>query len=127
MFEKTKNFATKMEKKVEKALAPVVTAAAAMGLTPDVYATTTVAGGNNAATDAIQQIVNVVFKIFQYIGVVLALWGAGSLIMAFKNEDADSKTRAIMSLVVGICLVALRALFGDLVADLLATDPSTGL
>ena len=51
----------------------------------------------------------------------------GGIKMAFKNEDADSKTRAIMSLVVGICLVALRALFGDLITDLLTTDPTTGL
>ena len=115
MFEKTKKIATKMEEKVEKAFAPMVTAAAALGLTPTVYA-------DNAADGALIKIINVVFKIFQYIGVVLALWGAGSLIMAFKNEDADSKTRAIMSLVVGISLIALKALFGDMIVSLIKED-----
>ena len=126
MFTKMKNFATKIANKAEKALAPMVAAGAAMGLTPTVYATTA-GGGDNAATDAMTTIINVVFKIFQYIGIILALWGAGSLIMAFKNEDADSKSRAIMCLVVGIALVALRALFGNMITDLIATDPSTGL
>lgn len=113
MFKKIKSFVNVKAEKLEKSLAPMVVAATAVGVIP------TVAAAGNAADAAITKIIDIVFQIFKYIGIVLALWGAGSLILAFKNEDADSKTRAIMSLVVGISLVALEALFGDMVSDLL--------
>lgn len=117
MFTKLKNFMTNKAQKLEKAFAPMLAAGAAMGIMPDVYAA-------NAAETAIQSVIKIIFTIFKYIGIVLALWGAGSLIMAFKNEDADSKSRAIMSLVVGISLVALQALFGDMITNLVATPIS---
>ena len=115
MFKKLKQFMADKAKKAEQALAPALAAGAAVGVIPTVYADT-----GNAADEAITAIIDIVFQIFKYIGIVLALWGAGSLILAFKNEDADSKTRAIMSLIVGISLVALDALFGDMVEDLIA-------
>lgn len=112
MFKKFKNFANEKTEKVIGFLAPVVTIGTTMGLImPTVYA--------DKAGEAISAIVDIVFKIFKYIGVILALWGVGSLVMAFKNEDADSKSRAIMSLVVGICLVALDTLFGGFIDSLL--------
>ena len=119
MFNKAKDFTKKAEKKIEKAFAPMVTAAAALGFTPIVCAE------EYDPSDAMQKIINTVFTIFQYIGILLALWGAGSLIMAFKNEDADSKTRAIMALIVGVSLVSLRALFGNLINELLTANPSS--
>lgn len=47
---------------------------------------------------------NIVKTMFKAIGFVLVLWGAGQLILAFKNEDSDSKSRAIMSIVAGVAL-----------------------
>ena len=114
MFKKMKSFMKNKAEKIEKALAPILVAGTAAGIIPTVYAAET-----NAAEDAIEKVIDVVFTIFKYIGIILALWGAGSLILAFKNEDADSKTRAIMSLVVGVSLVALDALFGDIIKDLI--------
>ncbi len=114
MFAKMKNFVMKTEEKLEKAFAPMLAAGAAMGIVPTAYAV--------SAEDAIKKVVKLVFTIFKYIGIVLALWGGGSLIMAFKNEDADSKTRAIMSLIVGIALVTLQSLFGGIVNDLISTQ-----
>lgn len=113
MFEKTKNFMRKGAEKLEKAAAPMLAVGAAAGLVPTVYA------ASDKAEAAIKEIIKIVFKIFKYIGLVLAIWGVGALVMAFKNEDADSKSRAIMSLVVGVCLVALEALFGDWINSLL--------
>ena len=111
MFKKMKKFVMEKVEKVEKAFAPMLAAGAAMGIVPTAYA--------DGATDAMQKIINLVYTMFKYIGIVLALWGIGSLIMAFKNEDADSKTRAIMSLIVGVALVTLQALTKDLVKGLL--------
>ena len=113
MFKKIKTFVTTQSEKIEKAAAPMLVAGAAMGIIPTVYATT------NPAVNAITKVINLVFDLFKYIGIVLALWGGGSLLMAFKNEDADSKTRAIMSLVVGITLVSAGWLLGPIIKDLL--------
>lgn len=51
-------------------------------------------------------LVGYVFKIFFYIGAVLLAWSIGQLIMAFKNEDADSKSRAVMVIVVSCLLMS---------------------
>lgn len=112
MFKKVKDFTKEKLDKLQKVAMPAMAAGAAMGLMPTVYA-------DKTAQDAITGIIDIVFTIFKYIGVILALWGVGALVMAFKNEDADSKSRAIMSLVVGVCLVALDPLFGDWVDGLL--------
>lgn len=55
-----------------------------------------------------------VFDIFKYIGYILAIWGTGMLVMSFKNEDADSKSRAIMLLVSAIILYSLKSIFDGL-------------
>ena len=111
MFKKLRKFAQEKTEKLEQATAPMLAAGAAIGLVPTVYAAD--------AKTAVKGIIDMVFQIFQYIGVILALWGVGALVLAFKNEDADSKSRAIMSLVVGVCLVVLTPLFGTWVNSLL--------
>lgn len=118
MFEKAKVFLERKANKMEKAVAPMLAAGAAVGLIPTVSAELT-------AGDAIQKVVNIVLDIFRYIGIILTLWGVGSLVMAFKNEDADSKSRAIMSLVVGISLITLKTLFGGLIEDLIKEANTT--
>lgn len=54
-------------------------------------------------------IIDVIVDIFKYIGIILLVWSVGMLILAFKNEDADSKSRAIMLLVVSIVLIGIGA------------------
>lgn len=103
MFQKTKNFVKTQAKKMEKAVAPMLMVGAAIGLMPTVYADPT-----GTLDSTLGKIVDMVLSIFRYIGIILALWGVGSLVMAFKNEDADSKSRAIMSLVVGVILMFLK-------------------
>lgn len=45
--------------------------------------------------------------IFVAIGIVLTAYSIGQLLMAFKNEDADSKSRASTLLIVGVLLIAM--------------------
>lgn len=63
-----------------------------------------------AAEDVLQQMINIICKVFKYVGVVLAVYSIGQLVMAFKNEDADSKSRATTMLVVACVLVGIDAL-----------------
>lgn len=59
-----------------------------------------------------------IFKIFFYIGALLLAWSIGQLIMAFKNEDADSKSRAGMVLVVSCLLLGIGTIYDTVLAAL---------
>ena len=63
-----------------------------------------------AAEDVLKQMIDIICKVFKYVGVVLAVYSIGQLVMAFKNEDADSKSRATTMLVVACVLVGINAL-----------------
>lgn len=67
-----------------------------------------------AGTDTGNQVVNavldVVFDMAFYIGIILLAWSVVMLILALKNEDADSKSRAIMLVAVSIALVGVGTL-----------------
>jgi uncharacterized membrane protein HdeD (DUF308 family) len=56
-------------------------------------------------------ILNVIFKIAGYIGILLLVWGIVVLVLAIRNEDADSKSRAVLFIVVAIVLICLGAVF----------------
>lgn len=60
-----------------------------------------------SASNLMGTIIGYVTQIALYIGIVLLAWGLIQLFMAFKNEDADSKQRAIMVIVAAICLIAI--------------------
>jgi hypothetical protein len=64
--------------------------------------------------NTLKQMINVVCTIFQAVGVILSVYAVGQLILAFKNEDADSKSRASTMLVVGIVLIAMPTLIQNL-------------
>lgn len=71
---------------------------------------------DNATDKVIGKILDVVTQLFFYIGIVLACWSIGMLILAFKNEDADSKSRAIMLLVVSVSLIGIKLLIGPILS-----------
>jgi len=56
------------------------------------------------------QLVDIIGFIFRTVGIVLSVYAIGSLIMAFKNDDADSKQRASTLLVVGVVLIAMPSI-----------------
>jgi len=62
-----------------------------------------------SANKLVNNLVGTILDIFRWIGVLLLVWAVGQVIMAFKNEDADSKSRAMMMAVVSILLITLKS------------------
>lgn len=110
--QKFKEFFSKSTSRV-KALCATASAAAVCGA----FSPTVLASGGTGGVDAdelVGKLVEYIFKIFFYIGVLLLAWAIGQLVLAFKNEDADSKSRAMMLLVVAIILMGIQPLFSAL-------------
>jgi hypothetical protein len=59
-------------------------------------------------------VVNVIVTIFQAVGVIMSVFSVGQMVLAFKNEDADSKSRASLLLVCGLALIAIPAIVKSL-------------
>ncbi len=70
------------------------------------------ASGAPTATvgEILERMISIIGMIFVAVGIILAIYSVGQLILAFKNEDADSKSRASTLLVVSIILIAFPAL-----------------
>lgn len=64
--------------------------------------------------EVLTKIIKIIGLIFQAVGVVLSVYSIGALILAFKNEDADSKSRASTMLVVGVVLIAVPLIINEL-------------
>lgn len=62
----------------------------------------------------LNSMIEIIGTIFVAVGVILAVYAVGMLIMAFKNEDADSKSRASTLLVVAIILIAFPSIINTL-------------
>lgn len=77
-----------------------------------------VAAADVDATETIKEILNKFIKIveliFQTIGVILSVYAVGQLILAFKNEDSDSKSKSSALLAVGILLIVMPAIVDSL-------------
>lgn len=58
-----------------------------------------------------------VCDIFRMIGTILLVWALGQLVMAFRNEDADSKSRAMMVLVCAILLLSVKTIYTTITKD----------
>lgn len=97
-----KKLTTKMH-----AMYACATVAAASTLMPTVMASGDLGG---EANEMVLNLVNVICTIFRYIGILLLVWAIGMLVLAFKNEDANSKTRSMMLLVVSIVLIAIKSI-----------------
>ncbi len=57
-------------------------------------------------------IVSIIIKIALYAGIALAVGGVFSLVLAYKDDNADAQAKAVRVIVVGGALVGLRALLG---------------
>lgn len=67
----------------------------------------------NATTDTvIGGILDVIFKIAFYIGIVIAIIGVVSFILAFKDDNAESQSRGVRLAVVGTALIGIKFLVG---------------
>lgn len=68
-------------------------------------------GGATATVSAIlEKMISIIGMIFVAVGIILAIYSVGQLVLAFKNEDPDSKSRASTLLVVAIILIAFPTL-----------------
>ena len=81
--------------------------AAAVTMVPTAFAAPTL---DATSKKIVQAILNLVQTLGLTIGIILLAWSVVMLILAFKNEDADSKSRAIMLLVVSIALIGIGGL-----------------
>lgn len=96
--------------KKEKFIAAAGTSAAAlMPFIPMAFAAPT---GSTTAKDLISKVLGIICDIFLGIGVLLLAWSVGMLFLAFKNDDADSKSRAMMMMIVSIVLIAFKTILG---------------
>lgn len=64
-------------------------------------------GYGDKVLKAANQVVNIIAFLLRTAGVILSAYATGQLVLSFKNEDADSKTRAATQLVVGIILIVM--------------------
>lgn len=92
-------------KSIAKKAAPFMMIAVALVLCA---APSTLAAVN--LTKLIKSIITIIENIFIIVGVIFTAYGVGALVMAFKNEDGDSKHRAAMQLGVGVALISISAL-----------------
>lgn len=58
----------------------------------------------------ITTVINLVCDIALWIGIILLVWSIVMLVLALKNEDADSKSRAIMLIAVSVALIGIGGL-----------------
>ncbi len=68
----------------------------------------------NTISGLVEQLIGIIGTIFIAIGVILTAYSVGQLILAFKNEDADSKSRATTMLVVAVVLIAAPSIIKSL-------------
>ena len=94
--------------------AGAVSAAASSGIFAGIM--TAFADENEALSSVFEKIKGLVGTIFRWIGYMLLLWGVAQLILAFKNEDADSKSRAMLLIGVGAALTAIEAFLEKIVS-----------
>lgn len=55
-------------------------------------------------------VVDIIIQIAMYVGIALAVGGVFSLVLAYKDENAEGQSRAVRVIVVGGALIGLRVL-----------------
>lgn len=63
-------------------------------------------------------LISVMISIFKYVGIALIVWGVIQFLLAVKKSDAESKSEAITTAIVGIALIGLGTVVGKLGLDL---------
>ena len=55
-------------------------------------------------------VVDIIIQIAMYVGIALAVGGVFSMVLAYKDENAEGQSRAVRIIVVGGALIGLRVL-----------------
>lgn len=62
----------------------------------------------------LKDITEVVGNIFRAVGIVMAVYAVGTLIMAFQNDNPDAQARGAKAAVVGLVLICLPTIITKL-------------
>lgn len=81
---------------------------ASVAMVPTAFARSDIGDG------VVKAILDVVYSMAFYIGIILLAWAVVMLVLALKNEDADSKSRAIMLIAVSIALIGVGTLLAPI-------------
>ena len=115
---KTNSLATKTKEKMN-AVSTAVNGAvisAILGISNMVFASGGPAGSVSITATSMSMgslfssIFSQFLNIFFYIGVLVLLVGGGMLGLAIKNDDADGKTKAFLTMAAGIVLITLKSI-----------------
>lgn len=60
--------------------------------------------------DLFASMAGIIIKIAFYVGALLTIGGVFSLIVAYKDDNADGQTRAVRLIVVGVILVGFKSM-----------------
>lgn len=63
-------------------------------------------------------VLGIIFQIAQYVGIVLCVYAVFSLVLSFKNDDSESKSRSTTLLVVAIVLMGLKGIMGTVLNNI---------
>lgn len=85
---------------------------ASVAMIPTALAATTV-----DADSIISKVIDIITDMALWIGIILLVWSIVMLILALKNEDADSKSRAIMLIAVSVALIGLGGLLDPILKE----------
>lgn len=107
---------SKAKEKKDRIMAVAMTTAAAASTMP-VYAdlnvpTVDIGTVGNDPEVLVGKALGLVFVFSKWIGAFLMIWGAFMLFNSMKNDEAESKSRAIMTLAAGAGLIALEGIMG---------------
>lgn len=78
----------------------------------------------DALTEVTEKLLNYIGRIFKAVGVFICAYSVGQLILAMKNEDADSKSRAATQLAVGAALFIVPTLINSLQLTKYIAEPN---
>lgn len=83
---------------------------AAGAMTAMLFMVNAFAADDASATEIVQEFLGYVYDMFICVGALLGVWAVAQLALAFKNEDADSKSKAMMMLIVAAVLIGIAPL-----------------
>ena len=74
----------------------------------------TLLSDNSNANDYLENMIGILCDIFRYVGIALFVWGSIQFILAIKRTDAESKSDALQTAVVGIALISIKFIINAL-------------
>lgn len=90
-----------------------VAGVAASMMTSNVYAGSISGSGDGGASEKIAGIVDIVVKIFPWIGAFFIIAGVLKLFLAYRNDQPEAQTGAAKDIVIGVVLVVFGAFIYD--------------